>query len=93
MTVHRPSDSVPSRATPADTASSRVTLADTASSRAAPANTALRLLIAVGPGVDTSSALSSVSDAITRLQRERDLALRRIDELHVHYKKELISGK
>ena len=36
-----------------------------------------------------SSALASVSDAITRLQRERDLALRRIDELHVHYKKEI----
>jgi chromosome segregation ATPase len=30
-----------------------------------------------------------VSDAITRLQRERDLTLRRIDELHVHYKREL----
>jgi chromosome segregation ATPase len=32
---------------------------------------------------------ASVSDAITRLQRERDLALRRVDELHDHYKKEL----
>jgi hypothetical protein len=32
-----------------------------------------------------------MSDAITRLQRERDLALRRIDELYVHYKKELKS--
>ncbi len=30
---------------------------------------------------------ASVTDAVTRLQRERDLALRRIDELH-HYKKE-----
>jgi hypothetical protein len=34
---------------------------------------------------------ASVNDAITRLQRERDLALRRIDELHVHYKKVLNS--
>jgi vacuolar-type H+-ATPase subunit I/STV1 len=32
---------------------------------------------------------ASVNDAITRLQRERDLALRRIDELHDHHKKEL----
>ncbi len=31
---------------------------------------------------------ASVTDAVTRLQRERDLALRRIDELHEHYKKE-----
>jgi hypothetical protein len=30
-----------------------------------------------------------VTDAVTRLQRERDLALRRVDELHEHYKKEL----
>ena len=37
----------------------------------------------------TSSALASVSDATERLQRERDLALCRIDELHVHYKKEI----
>jgi len=29
-----------------------------------------------------------VTDAVTRLQRERDLALRRIDELHEYYKKE-----
>jgi hypothetical protein len=29
-----------------------------------------------------------VSDAVTRLQRERDLALRRIDELHTYYKRE-----
>jgi len=34
---------------------------------------------------------ASVTDAVTRLQRERDLALRRIDELHEHYKKELKS--
>ena len=32
---------------------------------------------------------ASVTDAVTRLQRERDLALRRIEELHDHYKKEL----
>jgi chromosome segregation ATPase len=31
---------------------------------------------------------ASVTDAVTRLQRERDLALRRIDELHAHHKKE-----
>ena len=30
-----------------------------------------------------------MTDAVTRLQRERDLALRRIEELHDHYKKEL----
>jgi len=30
-----------------------------------------------------------VTDAVTRLQRERDLALRRVDELHDYYKKEL----
>ena len=30
---------------------------------------------------------ASVTDAVTRLQRERDLALRRVDELHDHYKK------
>jgi len=32
---------------------------------------------------------ASVTDAVTRLQRERDLALRRIDELHDYYKKEM----
>ncbi len=32
--------------------------------------------------------LASVTDAVTRLQRERDLALRRVDELHDYYKKE-----
>jgi hypothetical protein len=32
---------------------------------------------------------ASVTDAVTRLQRERDLALRRVDELHDHYKKEI----
>jgi hypothetical protein len=32
---------------------------------------------------------ASVTDAVTRLQRERDLALRRIDELHEHYKKDI----
>jgi hypothetical protein len=30
-----------------------------------------------------------VTDAVTRLQRERDLALRRVDELHDYYKKEI----
>ena len=30
-----------------------------------------------------------MTDAVTRLQRERDLALRRVDELHDYYKKEL----
>ena len=34
---------------------------------------------------------ASVTDAVTRLQRERDLALRRIDDLHEHYKNELKS--
>jgi hypothetical protein len=32
---------------------------------------------------------ASVTNAVTRLQRERDLALRRVDELHDYYKKEL----
>ena len=32
---------------------------------------------------------ASVTDAVTRLQRERDLALRRVEELHDHYKTEL----
>ena len=32
---------------------------------------------------------ASVTDAITRLQRERDLAMRRNDELHEYYKKEI----
>ena len=32
---------------------------------------------------------ASVTDAVTRLQKERDLALRRVEELHDHYKKEL----
>ena len=32
-----------------------------------------------------------MSDAVTRLQRERDLALRRIDELHTYYKREMKS--
>jgi hypothetical protein len=62
--IHRPSDPVPSRATLADTALSRATPAGTAPSRAAPADSASRFLIAVEPGVDTSSALSSVRDAI-----------------------------
>ena len=32
---------------------------------------------------------ASVTDAITRLQKEGDLALRRNDELHEHYKREI----
>jgi hypothetical protein len=32
---------------------------------------------------------ASLTDAVTRLQRERDLALRRVDELHDYYKKKL----
>jgi hypothetical protein len=32
---------------------------------------------------------ASLTDAVTKLQRERDLALRRVDELHEHYKKEI----
>jgi len=46
------------------------------------------------PGVQSSilssilPAHASVTDAVTRLQRERDLALRRVNELHDHYKKE-----
>ena len=32
---------------------------------------------------------ASVTDAITRLQRKRDLAMRRNDELHEHYKREI----
>ena len=32
---------------------------------------------------------ASVTDAVTRLQRERDLALRRVDELHDYCKKEI----
>jgi hypothetical protein len=39
MTIHRPTDSVKSRATLADAASSRATLVDTALSRSAPADT------------------------------------------------------
>ena len=30
-----------------------------------------------------------MTDAITKLQRERDLALRRNDELHKHYKRDI----
>jgi hypothetical protein len=59
-------------------------------SPAVPTDTASRLLISVEPGVNTSSALASASDAITRLQqdhiqKERDLALRRQKELHDFY--------
>ena len=41
------------------------------------------------PGILPGHA--SVTEAITRLQSERDLALRRVEELHVHYKRELKS--
>lgn len=58
-------------------------------SRAKKADPNTRVIIGVDPGILPSQA--SVSDAITRLQRERDLALRRIDELHEHYKRELKS--
>jgi hypothetical protein len=56
-------------------------------SRIAPADPNISAII----GVESSilPAHASVSDAITRLQWERDLALRRIYELHVHYKREL----
>ena len=30
-----------------------------------------------------------MTDAVTRLQRERDIAVLRVDELHDYYKKEL----
>jgi hypothetical protein len=65
---------------------------DTESGPAALLDMTSRLLIAVEPGLNTSSALISVSDAITRLQqerdhlqKERDLALRRQRELHDFY--------
>jgi hypothetical protein len=57
-------------------------------SDAAPPDTTSRPILPLGLETPTSSALSSVSDAITRLQRERDLTLRRIDELHAYYKRE-----
>ena len=43
----------------------------------------------MGLAAPTPSTLASVSDAIERLQRERDLALRRNEELHAHHKKEM----
>lgn len=59
---------------------------------AAPPDTTSRLLIAVEPGINTSSALCSVSDALSRLQQEqvhlqkdRDEWKRRYTELHHYY--------
>ena len=43
----------------------------------------------MGLAAPMPSTLASVSDAIERLQRERDLALRRNNELHAHYKREI----
>ena len=43
----------------------------------------------MGLAAPTPSTLASVSDAIERLQRERDLALRRNEELHAHHKREM----
>ncbi len=83
-----PTGLVPSRAATVPTAQSSATLADTTLSHAAPADTTSRPIFPLGIETPTSSALSSVSDAITRLQRERDLALRSIDELHTYYKRE-----
>ena len=77
----------PSRTVPADLCG-RTAPVDMAISPSAPVDTASRTLLPIG---STTSAITSVNDAITRLQRERDLALRRIDELHAHYKKELKS--
>jgi hypothetical protein len=48
-------------AAPVDTVLSRAAPTDTALSHAAPADAASRLLIAVEPGVNRSSALNSVS--------------------------------
>ena len=89
VTTQHPTGSVLSRAAAVPSAQRSATPADSALSRAASADMASRLLLPRGIETPTSSALSSVSDAITRLQRESDLALRRIDELHVYYKKEI----
>ena len=67
-TIHWPADSVPSRAAPVDLLG-RVASANMAISRIAPADTASRMLLPVGSGVHSSSAVSSVNGAITRLQR------------------------
>jgi len=65
---------------------------DPESGPTAPTGMTSRLLIALEPGLNKSSALTSVSDTITRLQqerdhlqKERDLALRRQRELHDFY--------
>jgi hypothetical protein len=80
--------SVPSRAATVPTNQSSATPTATTFSYAAPQDTTSRPILPLRIETPTSSALSSVSDAITRLQRERDLALRRIDELHAYYKRE-----
>jgi hypothetical protein len=83
--------SVPSRAATGPTIQSSATPAARTLSYAAPPDTTSRPILPLGIETPTSSALSSVSDAITRLQRERDLALRRIEELHVYYTNERTS--
>ena len=65
--TQRPTGSVPSRAATVPTAHCSATPADAALSRAAPADTASRPLLPLGEETPTLSALSSVSDAITRL--------------------------
>jgi hypothetical protein len=80
--------SVPSRAATVPTSQSSATPAASTPSYVAPPHMTSRPLLPLGIETPTSSALSSVSDAVTRLQRERDLALRRIDELHAYYKRE-----
>jgi hypothetical protein len=88
VTTQRPTGSVPSRVAIVPTAQRSATPADAALSRATPMDTASRPLLPLGIETSTSSALSSVSDAITKLQREREFALRCIDELHAYYKRE-----
>ena len=56
---------------------------------ATPPDSTLRTLLPMGLAAPTPSTLASVSEAIERIQRERDLALRRNDELHAHYKREI----
>jgi hypothetical protein len=87
-TTQSPTGLVPSRAATVPTAQSSATHADTTLSHAAPADTTSRPILPLGIETPTSTAISSVSDAITRLQRERDLALRRNEELHAYYKRE-----
>ena len=92
----RTADSVPSNAAPADPLGQaapvgmipsrtvhadlrgRAAQVDMAISPSAPVDAASRTLLPID---STTSAITSVNDAITILQRERELALRRIDEL------------